>query len=182
MNTDFGSVLKKADASLEDDQLQLAFEMLKSEGKKVAVAESLTGGLVAAKFTELPGSMDVFIGGTVCYSNLAKVVLAGADASVIAKCGVVSKETAMSLAQGIREKLKADIGIGLTGVAGPEAHGNMPPGTVHLAIADNQGIMHRAFSFEGNRMQVKESAVQATFLFLRLEMENRKILEADKVK
>lgn len=176
---DFNNILRNADAHLEQEFHHSVLQTLRAQNKTVAVAESLTGGLVSARFTELPGSSAVFLGGTVCYSNLAKVMMAGADPNVIAKKGVVSRETALELAKGIRTRLKSDIGIGITGVAGPEPLGNIQPGIVHLAIAAEDFLLHKGLAFDGGREQIRNSAVQAVFLFLKLELENRSILASD---
>jgi len=179
VNEDFNNILRKADAHLEQEFHHNVLQQLQALNKTVAVAESLTGGLISVKFSELPGSSSVFLGGTVCYSNLAKVVMAGADPTVIAKKGVVSRETALELAKGIRSRLKADIGIGITGVAGPQPLGNIQPGIVHLAIAAEDFLLHKGLAFDGSREQIRQSAVQAVFLFLKLELENRSILAGE---
>jgi len=179
VNEDFNMFLKDANVHLEQDYHHQVIKLLQNMNKTVAVAESLTGGLVSAKFTELAGSSDIFLGGTVCYSNLSKIVMAGVDPNIISTKGVISRDTAIALANGVRTRLQADIGIGITGVAGPGPLGNIQPGTVHLAIAADDFLLHKGLAFDGGREEIRQSAVQAVFLFLKLELENRRILSQE---
>jgi len=180
MANEFDKQLEQAENSFSEDVVDQVFNTLKLENKTISVAESVTGGLISAKLTGYSGSSDIFIGGSVCYSVSSKVAMAGADPKVIAEKGVVSKDTAISLAKGIRKKLNTAIGIGVTGVAGPTAHGGQNPGTVFIAIANLDEVIARGYYFEGTRDQIRESTVQGVFLLLKYELENRKILLREK--
>ena len=112
---------------------------------KLALAESCTGGLVAAALTENPGSSDVFDRGFVTYSNGAKQLMLGVPAAVLARNGAVSRETAEAMARGALERSGADIAAAVTGVAGPSGGTvQKPVGLVHFAGANRRGrLMHR---------------------------------------
>ncbi|MGH8829208.1 MAG: CinA family protein, partial [Jiangellaceae bacterium] len=97
----------------------------------VATAESLTGGLVCAALTSVPGASAVVRGGVVVYGTDLKVSLAGVDETALRQYGPVAAETALAMAAGVRERLHADVGVATTGVAGPDRQDDLPPGTVH---------------------------------------------------
>lgn len=129
----------------------------------VAAAESCTGGLLAERITNVPGSSNYFLGGVVCYSNQLKTSLVDVPAEVIEAKGAVSPEVALALAEGIRRRTGATIGVGITGIAGP-AGGTpeKPVGTVHIGIADAKGPRERAFRFPpGDRDRIRLFASQA---------------------
>jgi nicotinamide-nucleotide amidase len=116
---------------------------LGARGWTVATAESLTGGLLAAVLTEVPGASAVLRGGIVCYATDLKTSLAGVDAELLRVAGPVDPRVACQLAAGARQRCGADIGIGLTGVAGPEPQGGRPPGTVFVARSGSGGELWR---------------------------------------
>ena len=109
--------------------------MLKERGLRFATAESCTGGEIAKRFTDLPGASSVFLGGTVVYTNEAKAKLLGLDPAMIEEKGAVSAEVARALAENVRQLTGADIGIGVTGVAGPDTDGVHEVGTVFVSMA-----------------------------------------------
>lgn len=123
--------------SLENTVLQL----FKSRGLTFAAAESCTGGLIAKRITDLPGSSAVFRGGATVYTNEAKTILMGVPAQLIETHGVISAPVARALAENVREILGADYGIGVTGLAGPDGDGINEVGTVFVAIA-GEGFSH----------------------------------------
>ena len=137
--------------------------LLRDKGYTIAVAESVTGGLVSRIFTNMPGSSAYFIGGAVCYSPRAKIIQTGIEPKIIAEHGIVSEETAIGLARGIRQRLVTTLGLGITGVAGPEAHGGRPVGTVFIAVADKHGDSVKEFVFEGDRAEIQQRAAEAAF-------------------
>jgi len=141
--------------------------------KTVAVAESCTGGLVAERLTRVAGSSNFFLGGVVCYSNELKTRFVGVPAEMIAAEGAVSKPVAQALAEGVRRRTGASIGIGITGIAGPS--GGTPEktvGLVFIALADERSTEVRRFQFPGDRERVRTwSSVAA------LEMVRRRIRE-----
>lgn len=128
-------------------------------GETVATCESLTGGLVAAELTSVPGSSAVVRGGLVTYATDLKTSLAAVAAEVIASHGVVSCEVAEAMARGARRACGATWGIGLTGVAGPDPVDGLPPGTVCLAVAGPPGVVCVQERFEGDRGAVRRASV-----------------------
>lgn len=120
-----------------DDLARRVVEENRAAGRRVAVAESCTGGLVAAALTEIPGSSDVFETGFVTYSNEAKIALLGVSLEVIETFGSVSVATAWAMAQGTLARSSADVAVAITGVAGPDGGTEMKPvGTVVFARAE----------------------------------------------
>jgi nicotinamide-nucleotide amidase len=143
------------DGTTVDDQVAA---LLRDGGLTIATAESCTGGLVAARLTELPGSSDYVNGGMVVYANPAKVALAGVDPGIIEAHGAVSVEVAKALADGARAKLGADVGIGVTGIAGPGGGSEEKPvGLVCLSVAGVDGArLTRAVTLPGRRVDVRD--------------------------
>ncbi len=139
-------------------------------GRTIATAESCTGGLLAARLTERPGSSEYVKGGLVVYSNDAKVALAGVDAKLIEAHGAVSEEVAQALAVGARERLEADIGVGVTGIAGPGCGSEEKPvGLVWLSIAGpGEASVTRSVNLPGGRVDVRDrSTTVALHMLLR---------------
>lgn len=136
--------------------------------KTVAAAESCTGGLLAERLTHTPGSSNFFLGGAVCYSNDLKTKLAGVPESLIAQHGAVSKPVAQAMAEGIRRRAGASVGIGITGVAGPGGGSDEKPvGLVYIALADERSTQVREFRFPGNRERVRLWATTAALEMIR---------------
>lgn len=141
--------------------------------KTVAVAESCTGGLLSERLTRVPGSSTFFLGGAVCYSNELKTKLAGVPAVLIEENGAVSKPVAQALAEGIRKRSGASIGVGITGVAGPSGGtAEKPVGLVFIGLADDPGTLIREFRFPGNRERVRQWASQAALEMIRRRLRN----------
>ena len=115
--------------------------LLAGRGATVAVAESLTGGLLGAELTEMPGSSATFAGGVIAYATPLKHALLGVPADLLAAHGAVHPEVAVAMARGVRERLGASYGLAVTGVAGPEPQDGHPVGTVHVAVADSGGAV-----------------------------------------
>jgi nicotinamide-nucleotide amidase len=115
--------------------------LLAERGATVAVAESLTGGLLGAELTEMPGSSATFAGGVIAYATPLKHLLLGVPADLLAAQGAVHPEVAVAMARGVRERLGASYGLAVTGVAGPEPQDGHPVGTVHVAVADSGGAV-----------------------------------------
>lgn len=138
-------------------------------GRTVAVAESCTGGLLAARLTDRPGSSAYFVGGAVVYSNEAKVALAGVDPSLITRFGAVSEEVARALARGAIERFGADIGIGVTGIAGPGGGSDCKPvGLVCFTVADRRGPQTTLSTrLPGGRADIRERATTVALHLLR---------------
>lgn len=140
----------------------------------VAAAESLTGGLLCAVLTSVPGASAVVRGGVVVYGTDLKVSLAGVDETALRRHGPVAAETALAMAAGVRDRLHADVGVATTGVAGPDRQDDLPPGTVHVAVAGPDGA--RCVSFvgssrlAGDRAEIRAATVDAALELLRREL------------
>jgi nicotinamide-nucleotide amidase len=128
----------------------------------IAVAESCTGGTLSERLTNVPGSSSYFLGGVICYSNELKISLVGVPQSLIESKGAVSSEVALALADGIRRRTGATLGIGVTGVAGPGGGTpEKPVGLVHIGLADEHGPRERAYRFPGDRERIRQFAAQS---------------------
>jgi len=141
--------------------------VLSQAGQTLAVAESLTGGLVAAALTDVPGSSLVFRGGIVAYATELKAELLGVDAAMLAAHGPVYAPVAAAMAEGVRDKLGATVGAATTGVAGPGPQDGQPAGTVHIAVSVRSGgadegdkTVVRTIALAGDRDQVRRLAVE----------------------
>jgi nicotinamide-nucleotide amidase len=141
---------------------------LAAKRKTLAIAESCTGGLLANRITNISGSSKYFLMGVVAYSNKAKTSFLGVPGKLIKKHGAVSKEVALDMATGIKNLAHSDIGIGVTGIAGPSGGtGKKPVGLVYIALADARGTMVRECHFIGNRQDIKHQASTAALVLLR---------------
>lgn len=158
VDEEFGPAIFSRDDSTVDD---VVAELLVERGWTVATAESCTGGLLAGRLTARAGSSAYVNGGLVVYSNAAKSALASVPADLIVRHGAVSREVAEALAIGAREAVSTDVGIGITGIAGPGGGTpDKPVGTVHLAIAGPSGIAaHRELHLAGDRAAVRARTV-----------------------
>ena len=153
----------------DDEPLEAAVvRMLREAGMTLATAESCTGGLLAKRITDVPGSSEVFMGGVVAYSNSAKANLVGVPAERIAAHGAVSREVAEALATGVRARFGSDIGIGITGIAGPGGGTpEKPVGLVWLAIAGPDFIESESNVYIGIRADIRTKATQTALTKLR---------------
>jgi nicotinamide-nucleotide amidase len=154
------------DGTTVDDQV---FAMLRAQGSTIAVAESCTGGLLCARLTERPGSSEVVRGGLVVYSNEAKVALAGVDPRLIERVGAVSEEVAVALADGARAALDADVGVGVTGIAGPGGGtAEKPVGLVWFSISHRDGRrLTRSATLPGGRADVRDRSTTVALHLVR---------------
>lgn len=134
----------------------------------VAVAESCTGGMLAARLTNVPGSSSYFRGGVVSYSNDLKSAWAEVPKEIIEAEGAVSAEVALAMAHGIRRQARATLGVGITGIAGPAGGtAEKPVGLVHIAVANDKNAKEGAFRFPGDRERIRQQAAQAALDMLR---------------
>ena len=161
-----GPLLFSDDGSTVDEQV---FTLLRDAGETIAVAESCTGGLLSARLTERPGSSEVMRGGLVVYSNEAKVALAGVDPALIEARGAVSSEVAEALADGAWARLEADVGVGVTGIAGPGGGSpDKPVGLVWLSVAHRDGRrLTRSVNVPGSRADVRDRATTVALHLVR---------------
>ncbi len=137
-------------------------------GFTIAVAESCTGGLIAERLTEVPGSSNYFKEGLVTYSNEAKVRLLGVPADLIGEYGAVSAQVAEAMAEGVRERAETDFGLAVTGIAGPAGGTeDKPVGLVYIALSDDAHTEHRKLLLPGDRQLIRWRAAQAALDLLR---------------
>jgi nicotinamide-nucleotide amidase len=130
-------------------------QLCQDQNLTLATAESCTGGYLSHQFTSLSGSSAYFLGGMVCYSNEVKINQLGVATSIIEKYGAVSEECAKAMASQIKSITGASIGMATTGIAGPSGGTETKPvGTVHIAIATNDGVFHKKLRLGGNRTQI----------------------------
>jgi nicotinamide-nucleotide amidase len=138
---------------------ELVLELCRARGYRMATAESCTGGLVAARLTDVPGASDVVAGGVVAYANDVKTAELGVSERLLAEHGAVSAEVAEAMAVGVRERLDVEVGISVTGVAGP-AGGTpeKPVGLVYFHVSTPEGEEGRSFSLPGDRATIRSRA------------------------
>lgn len=141
-------------------------ERLRRRGQTVAVAESLTAGLVSARLADVAGASEVLRGGVVAYSTDLKATLAGVDPALLARRGPVHPEVAAAMADGVRRRLAADWGLATTGVAGPTGQDGVAVGTVHVAVAGPAGVGVRSLALTGDRARVRALAGDAVLALL----------------
>jgi PncC family amidohydrolase len=150
-------------AAAGEDAHDLAGQVLarlQDRGHTVAVAESLTGGLVAAALTDIPGSSASFRGGVVAYATELKAVLLGVDQLMLARHGAVYAPVAAAMADGVRSRLGATYGVATTGVAGPEPADGQPVGTAHIAVSAADDTVVRTIALRGDRHQIRRLTVE----------------------
>ncbi len=142
-------------------------KLLRQRGLKLAVAKSCTGGRLADHITDVPGSADYFLGGVVAYAYEVKVALLHVSWDTLRKYGAVSRETALEMARGVRAALVADIGVSITGIAGPGGGlPGKPVGTTWIGLSAREGDWARRFAWQGDRLANKESSAQAGLQFV----------------
>jgi len=136
-------------------------------GWTLALAESCTGGLVAARVSSIPGASAVFQGGVIAYHNDVKRDVLGVPAAMLASVGAVSTETALAMAQGVRRLLHASLAAAVTGIAGPGGGTDAKPvGLVFIAVAGPQGERVERFLFSGDRDAIRSQACDAVLRLL----------------
>jgi len=157
-------VFSRRDETLEE----VAGNLLKLNGYTLSTAESCTGGLLAGRITDVPGSSEYFIEGVVTYSNEAKMRLLGVPQELIERHGAVSEEVARAMADGVRSLAGTTFGIGITGIAGPGGGSEEKPvGLVCIALADDNDAMVRKFVFPGDRHFIRQLSVNAALDMIR---------------
>lgn len=149
---------------MSDAALLLA--ALQRRGWTLGVAESLTGGAVAAEIVTVPGASASLLGGVVAYATPVKHTLLGVDADLLAAHGPVHPEVALQMADGVRRAVAvdgraADVGISTTGIAGPDSPDGQPVGTVHIGVVTPSVRRSRSFVFAGDRPAIRRQSVDA---------------------
>jgi len=155
---------------VSDETLEYAVAMLlKKNNKTIAVAESCTGGLVSDKLTNIPGISEFFLEGVVAYSNKAKTDMLGVPEELIVKYGAVSPQVARALAEGMKKRSSANIGIGITGIAGPTgATKEKPVGLVYIAVVADDVAEVKECKFRGSRIDIKTFSANTALNMMRL--------------
>jgi PncC family amidohydrolase len=134
----------------------------------LAVAESCTGGGLGDAVTDVPGSSAYFLGGVISYGNDAKKSVLGVDAGTLDSKGAVSEEVALMMADGVRRLFGADVGVGITGIAGPTGETPLKPiGLVYIAIQSSERSVCVDHRFSGSRRDIKVQAVQRALEMLK---------------
>ena len=142
-------------------QAQVAAQ-LRSAGLTIATAESSTGGMIATMLTDMPGSSAFMIGGVVAYANRAKRRLLSVDEQTLAEHGQVSEQVAREMAVGVRLLFGVDLGVAVTGIAGPDgATATKPVGLTYVALSAARGVWVRRFVWSGDRHQNREQSADA---------------------
>jgi nicotinamide-nucleotide amidase len=142
--------------------------LLRSHQATLAVAESCTGGLIAHRLTNIPGSSDYFERGVVVYSNRAKIELLKVPEELLAACGAVSGPVAEKMAEGVRQISRSTLGLGITGIAGPSGGSEEKPvGTVFIALASPRGTVSKKYQFGGDREQIKSISAHTAIDWVR---------------
>jgi nicotinamide-nucleotide amidase len=142
------------------DLSQEVIDLLRARGDTIAVAESLTGGMLAAALTAIPGASAAFRGGVVAYATPLKAALLGVPAALLDSRGAVDPEVARAMADGVRSRLGATVGAATTGVAGPDPQDGQPVGTVYIAVSAGGDTTVRSLALSGGRHQIREATVE----------------------
>ncbi|HEY2549485.1 MAG TPA: CinA family protein [Streptosporangiaceae bacterium] len=143
-----------------------AITLLTGAGRTVAVAESLTGGMLAAALVSVPGASAAFRGGVVAYATDLKASLLGVPPDLLARHGAVHPDVAAAMAAGARRKLSADFGVGTTGVAGPDPADGQPVGTAFIAVSGEGQEAGRALRLAGCRRAIRVATVRQALVLL----------------
>lgn len=151
----------------EDDLAGVVIARCRELGLKLAVAESCTGGLVGERITNIPGSSDIFLGGIIAYDNAVKRDALGVSAQALERNGAVSEEVALEMAAGVKKKLKADVGISVTGIAGPGGGTPEKPVGLTWIVVDVTHAKARRFHLIGDRAEIRQRAAQAALEMVR---------------
>jgi PncC family amidohydrolase len=145
-------------------------EKLRRQRRWLAVAESCTGGLLGAALTDVPGSSAYFLGGVISYADRIKVEQLRVPEELLRQYGAVSEPVAAAMAAGVRQLLRAEIGVSITGVAGPDAEGSKPAGLTFIGIqaptASEGGMLTRRFQWTGDRWDNRRRSVVAALELL----------------
>jgi len=155
--------------TMEEVVVRLAID----KNMSISLAESCTGGLIGHRLTQVPGSSQVFKGGVVVYSNYAKIKILGVDEQNINNHGAVSEQTSKDMAQKVRAMFSTDIGLSVTGIAGPDGGNKLKPvGLTYIGLSVSNSQKVRKFNFGSNRMNNKSRVSQSALNWLRLELAN----------
>lgn len=152
--------------AMTSDAAAVALARLAGAARTLAVAESLTGGLVGATLTAVPGASRSYVGGVVCYATRVKLEVLHVPEAVVEEYGVVSAQCATAMAQGVRRLMDADVGLATTGVAGPQRQEGRPVGLVFVALADERGEQVDELRLHGDRQRIRAAATEEALALL----------------
>lgn len=159
-----------------DSSLKLSVlvgSLLRRQGLTLATAESCTGGFIGNLVTDVPGSSDYYVGGIIAYSNNTKTRLLGVKVATLRRSGAVSSAVVKEMAHGVRVRLRADVGIAVSGIAGPAGGTKKKPtGLVYVGLASDNHVCSQKFRFSGSRREVKEQAAAAALGLCRRALES----------
>jgi PncC family amidohydrolase len=156
-------------------------KLLRSNGQKLATAESCTGGLIGHRITNIPGSSDYYLGGVVAYAYEAKVALLGVSWDTLHAHGAVSRETVLEMSRGARKALEADLAVSVSGIAGPGGGlPGKPVGTTWIGLSAEDGDWARIFCFPGDREQNKAFSADEGLKFILDYLKGSRVLDADR--
>jgi nicotinamide-nucleotide amidase len=168
--------------STSDEELEAVVgRLLRAAGRTIACAESLTGGSLSMRLSRVPGASDYFLGSAVVYRPASKRALLGVSQETLDGPGVVSRECAAEMAAGARSRFGADVGLSLTGAAGPDGHDGAPPGTVWIGLDADERTHQRHIRAPGDRAMVVRWSEQAALDLVRRLLEGRPLLDAEPV-
>lgn len=141
------------------DEVRALLQRFRERSLTLSTAESCTGGLLGAMITAVPGSSDVYKGGVISYCNEVKHRILDVPETILSQYGAVSWQTAEAMARGARAACRADIGVGITGLAGPEGDGSgLPVGLVFIGYSDAKQTTYRKLSLSGSREEIRRQA------------------------
>ena len=136
-------------------------DLLINNSLTISVAESCTGGLIGHLITSIPGSSAYFMGGIISYSNQAKRDLLGVSPDTLEQFGAVSEQTAKEMAMGVKERFKSDVGLSVTGIAGPDGGSiEKPVGTVYMGVSIDMENFSIKYLFKGSRAEIKQQTAE----------------------
>ena len=155
-------------------KFQVIFALLQKKNLFIAIAESCTGGLLSALFTEKAGSSKIFDRGFVVYSNQSKIDMLEVKKELIDSYGAVSHEVALAMAKGVLKKSHSDISIAITGIAGPDGGSiEKPVGTIFIAIANDKNFLCEKFNFGNCRQINRQKTLESSLDLLNFFLENK---------
>ncbi len=156
---------------------EVVADRLTEKGVTIGLAESCTGGLICDRLTDVAGSSHYLQGGIVCYSNRSKEDLLGVQKETLKRHGAVSAETAREMAKGIRACMHTDLGLSVTGIAGPDGgSAEKPVGTVHIGLSAEKDLFSQQYRFRGSRAQVKQNAAMMAMDWVRRYLDGHSII------
>jgi len=150
--------------------------LVRAEGSTVATAESLTGGRLAVRFTDVPGVSETYLGGVVTYATQLKTSVLDVDQEVVDAHGVVSAECAEAMASGVRALTGATYGLSTTGVAGPDTQEGKPAGTVYVGLAGPGFVTSELLHLDGGRDAIQEATCEAVLAALEVRLREQTAL------